>query len=62
MSVEPAAKNAGGENEGFSHYVIENIGSEITILGLAIICMKIMDIGVASCYIIDNKWVIERHG
>jgi hypothetical protein len=33
-------KNAGGKNEGFSHYVIENIRSEIAILGLATMCMK----------------------
>ena len=33
-------KCAGGKNEGFSHYVIENIGSEIAVLGLAIMFMK----------------------
>ena len=33
-------KHAGGKYEGFSHYVIENIGSENVILGLAIMCMK----------------------
>jgi hypothetical protein len=26
-------KYAGGENEGFSHYVIENIGGEIAVVG-----------------------------
>jgi hypothetical protein len=53
-------KTRGAENEGVSHYVIENIGSEITILRLAIICMKTMGIEEAIHYIIDNKWVSEK--
>ena len=32
--AERGRKSAGGKNEGFSHYVIENIGSEITIWGI----------------------------
>jgi hypothetical protein len=33
-------KHAGGKYEGFSHYVIENIGSEIAVFELAIMLMK----------------------
>ena len=43
-------KNAGGKNEGFSHYVIENIRSEIAILGLATMCMKTKHV-IASLFI-----------
>jgi hypothetical protein len=48
----------GGENEGFSHYVIENIGSEITIFGLAIMCMKKNRLDVllvVFMYVFENK-------
>ena len=33
-------KNAGGENEGFSHYVIENTRSQNAFFALAIMLMK----------------------
>jgi hypothetical protein len=41
FSGDRAKKRGGGRNEGFSHDVTENIRSEIAILGLAIMCMKI---------------------
>ena len=39
MSTDPK-KNAGGENEGFSHYVVENTRSENAFFALAIMLMK----------------------
>jgi hypothetical protein len=48
-------KNAGGKNEGFSHYVIENKQRQISETCLAIISMKTMHIEDACHYIDENK-------
>ena len=48
-------KSAGGKNEGFSHYVIENIGSEIAFFALAIMLMKTIDLSISRLHLIANK-------
>ena len=48
-------KARGGENDGFSHYVIENIGSKITVLGLAIMCMKTKHLKICVRYVDEKK-------
>jgi hypothetical protein len=48
-------KHAGGENEGFSHYVIENKQRQMSETGLAIISMKTMYIEDARHYVDENK-------
>jgi len=44
-------KYAGGKNEGFSHYVIENTGTEIAFFGLAIMFMKIRQLAQSIHYV-----------
>ena len=48
-------KHAGGENEGFSHYVIENKQRQMSETGLAIISMKTMHLGAACHYMYENN-------
>jgi hypothetical protein len=54
FSGDGAKKRGGGKNKGFSHYVIENIRSEIAILGLAIMCMKKMDLSQLPSYLYEK--------
>ena len=50
-------KNAGGKNEGFSHYVIENTESEIAKFGLAVILLKNKLVRILRVYAIEIKWL-----
>jgi len=44
-------KNAGGKNEGFSHYVIENKRRQVPDFSLAIMLMKTIDLQISQPYL-----------
>ena len=49
--AERGRKSAGGKNEGFSHYVVENKRRQIPIFGLAIMLMKTIDLQILQLYL-----------